>query len=178
VEGPAWSVQFPQELLSGHAPPLTLAQETHLRALAERVAPDRPLARQLEALVARAGEHAADLKPLLASRHPSQLYQAVAEGLVLGLITWAVAARPRRPGVVGCVWLIGYGLLRILTEFWRLPDVQFLANNAGHIGGLSRGQWLSAVMVLIGAVALVIILRRRGTHKAGGWLGSSSASAA
>jgi phosphatidylglycerol:prolipoprotein diacylglycerol transferase len=109
---------------------------------------------------------ARELAPFLAARHPSQLYQAAAEGLVLGGVLWWVWRKPRRVGVVGCWFLITYGVMRIVTEFWRLPD--------GHLAvqrvlGLSRGQWLSAVMVVVGAALMWHYARREG-ERLGGWM--------
>lgn len=97
------------------------------------------------------------VEPLLIARHPSQLYQAFAEGIVLGALLWFVflVIKPRRDGIVGCCFLILYGILRIITEIWRLPDADI-----GITLGLSRGQWLSAAMVVTGIVALLILRRR------------------
>jgi prolipoprotein diacylglyceryltransferase len=67
---------------------------------------------------------------------------------------------------VVCWYLNVYGLGRIATEFWRLPDAH-LAHE--RLMGLSRGQWLSAAMVGIGAV-LLPILARRDSEKLGGWM--------
>ena len=79
-------------------------------------------------------------------RHPSQLYQFAGEGLLLFLILWLYARKPRPAGAVSGVFLIGYGSLRFLAEFAREPDA-FL----GLLGlGLSMGQWLSLPMVLAG----------------------------
>jgi len=89
-------------------------------------------------------------------RHPSQLYQFALEGLLLFAILWWFSRKPRAPGVVGCAFLIGYGILRIVAEFAREPD-DFLGLLAMH---LSMGQWLSLPMVLIGVVLLPILQRR------------------
>ncbi|SPE20015.1 Prolipoprotein diacylglyceryl transferase [Burkholderiales bacterium] len=89
-------------------------------------------------------------------RHPSQLYQFALEGLLLFAILWWFSRKPRAPGVVGCAFLIGYGLLRIVAEFGREPD-DFLGLLAMH---LSMGQWLSLPMVLAGAALLPVLLRR------------------
>ncbi len=89
--------------------------------------------------------------PTRTARHPSALYQFVAEGLVLFLVLWIYSRKPRAVGAVSAVFLIGYGTLRFLTEFARQPDdfLGFLAL------GLSMGQWLSLPMVLAGIVLLV-----------------------
>jgi phosphatidylglycerol:prolipoprotein diacylglycerol transferase len=79
-------------------------------------------------------------------RHPSQIYQLLAEGLLLGLVLWFYAQKPRRLGQVSGLFLLGYGLCRFLVEFAREPDA-FL----GLLGlGLSMGQWLSIPMILFG----------------------------
>jgi phosphatidylglycerol:prolipoprotein diacylglycerol transferase len=166
-EGPWWTVQFPQELTEGgnKAVPLDATQTAQLSALVVEAAPGKPYAIGLDRLVERAGEFADRLKPLLSSRHPSQLYQAAAEGFVLSTILWLIWARPRKPGVIGAWFLIVYGVLRVLTEVWRLPDSQFAD---GRPFGLSRGQWLSVVMVACGAAMLWRAVRRPGP-KLGGW---------
>ncbi len=89
-------------------------------------------------------------------RHPSQLYQFALEGLLLFALLWWFSRKPRPPGVVGCVFLIGYGSLRIVAEFAREPD-DFLGLLAMH---LSMGQWLSLPMVLLGAILLPVFARR------------------
>jgi phosphatidylglycerol:prolipoprotein diacylglycerol transferase len=94
------------------------------------------------------------------------LYQAGAEGIVLGAALWVIWAKPRKPGVVGSCFFMIYGVLRVITEIWRLPDPQF--GDAGRPFGLSRGQWLSVAMIVIG-VAGFLWSRRRKTRKLGGW---------
>ena len=90
------------------------------------------------------------------ARHPSQLYQLAGEGLLLFVILWFYARKPRPVGAVSAVFLIGYGSLRFLAEFAREPD-DFL----GLLGlGLSMGQWLSLPMIAAG-VALLVWTRRQ-----------------
>ena len=93
------------------------------------------------------------------ARHPSQLYEAGLEGLLLGLVLWIVAARGgfKRPGLLTGLFLIGYGLARMFVEMFRQADAQFIGtdNPLGHVigtaeFGLSMGQLLSLPMVLIG----------------------------
>ncbi len=96
----------------------------------------------------------------ICARHPSQLYEAGLEGLILGaVLLWLVWARRafHRPGLTLGVFLAGYGLARFLVEFARQPDAQFVsAGNplglAWHIGGwgLTMGQLLSLPMVALG----------------------------
>lgn len=92
-------------------------------------------------------------------RHPSQLYQAFLEGLFLFVVLQILARDPRvraRPGLLTGVFLAGYGLARIIGEFFRQPDAHlgFLA------GGVTMGQLLSLPMVAVGAW-LVARARRR-----------------
>ncbi|MGD9295733.1 MAG: prolipoprotein diacylglyceryl transferase [Roseobacter sp.] len=107
----------------------------------------------------------------LCARHPSQLYEAGLEGLLLGaLLIWLVWFRGalHKPGLVTGVFFAGYGVSRFLVEFVRQPDAQFISPQnplglAWHMGGfgLTMGQLLSAPMILLG---LFLVLRaRRGT---------------
>ena len=93
----------------------------------------------------------------LLPRHPSQLYQAGLEGVLLFVILWAYSARPRPVSAVSAVFLIGYGALRFVAEFFRTPD----AGIFGHSEVISMGQWLSLPMVLAGVILLLRAGRRR-----------------
>lgn len=83
-------------------------------------------------------------------RHPSQLYQASLEGLLLFVILWLYSRRPRPVGAVSGAFLLGYGLLRSVGEFFRNPDDGIF----GFTLGVSMGQWLSLPMIAIGIVLL------------------------
>jgi len=85
-------------------------------------------------------------------RHPSQLYQAAGEGLLLFAILWLYAARPRPVTAVSAVFLIGYGSLRFIAEFFRTPDPGIFGTLTM---GLSTAQWLCVPMVVIGAWMLM-----------------------
>jgi phosphatidylglycerol:prolipoprotein diacylglycerol transferase len=83
-------------------------------------------------------------------RHPSQLYEAVLEGLVLlAILTPLVWRRGAlmRPGLITGLFGIGYGLARFVVEFFREPD----AHIGFLFGAFTMGQLLSAVMVVLGA---------------------------
>ena len=107
-------------------------------------------------------------------RHPSQLYEAVLEGLLLGAVLLWLAYRKgalRLPGYVTGVFLAGYGAARFAVEFVRQPDAQFVTENnplglAFHIGGygLTMGQILSLPMIAIGVV-LILRAQRNGEAK-------------
>jgi phosphatidylglycerol---prolipoprotein diacylglyceryl transferase len=81
-------------------------------------------------------------------RHPSQLYQAALEGLVLFVILWLYSSRPRPVMSVSGLFLVCYGVFRFAVEFVRLPDawLGYLA-----FGWLTMGQLLSLPMILLGA---------------------------
>lgn len=80
-------------------------------------------------------------------RHPSQLYQAGMEGLLLFLILWWYSSRPRPIGAVSGAFMLGYGVFRGIGEFFRTPDEGIF----GLSYTVSMGQWLSLPMILIGA---------------------------
>ncbi len=86
------------------------------------------------------------------ARHPSQLYQAALEGLVLFIILFWFSAKPRPRMAVSGVFLVFYGLFRFTVEFFRQPD-----SHIGYdaFGWLTRGQLLSIPMMLLGVVLLV-----------------------
>ena len=98
-------------------------------------------------------------------RHPSQLYEAFGEGLVL-FIVMAFAARRfgfRRPGLLGGIFVLGYALARIVCEFFREPDEQLgflFGSSIGALGGgITMGMLLSIPMALVGAGAIVLAAR-------------------
>ena len=95
----------------------------------------------------------------ICARHPSQLYEAGLEGVVLCLVLWVIVRRGAlaRPGLVLGVFLAGYGAARMFVELFRVADAQFVSvdNPLGHVValgpvGLSMGQLLSLPMVIAG----------------------------
>jgi phosphatidylglycerol---prolipoprotein diacylglyceryl transferase len=82
------------------------------------------------------------------ARHPSQLYEASLEGIVLFSILWVFSSKPRHRGSVTGLFLLLYGLFRFLVEFCRQPDLQlgFIA-----MDWMTMGQLLSLPMIVIGA---------------------------
>ncbi|KGJ04600.1 phosphatidylglycerol:prolipoprotein diacylglycerol transferase [Paracoccus halophilus] len=100
----------------------------------------------------------------LCARHPSQLYEAGLEGVLLALILFALVRMGglRRPGLVLGVFVTGYGLSRFVVEFFRQADAQFITpdNPLGHVlggpvWGVTMGQLLSLPMVAIGLAFLI-----------------------
>ena len=110
----------------------------------------------------------------LCARHPSQLYEALLEGLVLGSLLLVLAWRKgwlKRPGALTGLFLAGYGLSRAFVELFRQPDMQFVSEgnpvgHALHFGdwGLTMGQVLSLPMVLIGLGLIWWAFRRPGRN--------------
>jgi phosphatidylglycerol:prolipoprotein diacylglycerol transferase len=79
-------------------------------------------------------------------RHPSQIYEFLMEGMLLFVILWLYARNPHRRGQVAGMFLIGYGVLRFIAEFFREPD-----NFLGLLSlGMSMGQWLCVPMIVFG----------------------------
>jgi phosphatidylglycerol:prolipoprotein diacylglycerol transferase len=82
------------------------------------------------------------------ARHPSPLYQFALEGILLFVLLWFYAKKPRGLGQVSGAFLVGYGIFRFIAEYFREPD-DFLGLLAL---GLSMGQWLCVPMVVAGAL--------------------------
>lgn len=80
-------------------------------------------------------------------RHPSQVYQFLLEGLLLFVLLWFYAKKPRGTGQVSGAFLFGYGVFRFIAEYFREPD-NFLGLLALN---MSMGQWLCVPMILAGA---------------------------
>jgi phosphatidylglycerol:prolipoprotein diacylglycerol transferase len=95
-------------------------------------------------------------------RHPSQLYEGALEGIVLFsilLYAWRRGAL-KYPGMIGGMFVLGYGLARIVSEFFREPDAHI-----GYLtGGLTMGMLLSLPMLVVGAAA-IYVARQRGVTK-------------
>ena len=90
-------------------------------------------------------------------RHPSQLYEAFFEGIVLFIVLWAVKNRVTTRGAMLALYLMGYGLVRFFIEYARQPDA--------HLGfiffSLSMGQLLCLAMMLAGALLLLYLKKLR-----------------
>ena len=91
-------------------------------------------------------------------RHPSQLYQASGEGLLLFVLLWWYAASPRPPRAVSGFFLVGYGLLRFIAEFFRNPDPGIFS---GITSGLTTAQCLCLPMIAIGAYLIARACAKR-----------------
>ena len=96
------------------------------------------------------------------ARHPSQLYEAGLEGVLLFAVLWFAFWRTKwryEPGRLVGLFLVGYGLARFVVEFFREPDSQL--RSFAETTGLHMGQWLCVPMILGGAYLIATAPRRR-----------------
>lgn len=104
------------------------------------------------------------IAPLLTPRHPSQLYAAFGEGLFIFLVLFFMWRKPRKPGFIAATFILIYAVVRVVDEHFRMPDA--------HIGfqalGLTRGQWLSIAMFVVGLI-LMFFWSRSGSLNIQGW---------
>ena len=107
----------------------------------------------------------------LCARHPSQLYEAALEGLILGiLLIWLAYRRDwlKTPGRICGLFFAGYGLSRFIVEFFREADAQFMTpdNPVGYVVqlgefGITMGQALSLPMIAVGLLLMAAAGRRQ-----------------
>lgn len=94
---------------------------------------------------------------LLLPRHPSQLYQAATEGVLLFILLWWFSSKPRPRYAVSALFLLGYGISRFITEFFRQPDVGYKL----IFGWMSKGQLYSLPMIIFGIILMVMAYQKR-----------------
>ena len=140
-----WGVQFPKELLESE----NLALVDRVIALAQQI---DPAIISTEAVIVAAQSNPqmeGILRSVLTPRHPSQLYEAAVEGLLLFLILWIVRTKMRTPnGVITGLFLSCYAIFRIMVENFREPD-------SPMIGMFTRGQFFSFFLVVLGFAFIV-----------------------
>ncbi|MBH05370.1 MAG: prolipoprotein diacylglyceryl transferase [Phycisphaeraceae bacterium] len=107
------------------------------------------------------------VSPFLTPRHPSQLYQAFLEGLCVFLVLMIAWIRPQKPGVIFGICCAAYSLARIAVEFFRQPD-EHIAHLEYSFLKITRGQWLSGLLLLAG-VTVWIIGARKNAGTISGW---------
>jgi len=105
------------------------------------------------------------LSQVLIPRHPSQIYQALGEGLFVFLVLIFFWRKPQKPGVIAAIWCCTYAVMRILGEQFRMPDAQI----GYQFLGLTRGQILSSAQLIFG-VCLLLFVSRLNNEKIGGYL--------
>ncbi len=96
-------------------------------------------------------------------RHPSQLYEAFLEGIVLFVLLFWFSQKPRPRAAVIALFLIGYGCFRFFVEFYRAPDAHIMFD---LFGWMTRGQILCVPMVVVGMSLLIWTYRKEPARKA------------
>src|SRR5438094_9695388 len=144
----SWAVQFPKELLES-----SLERERAVAA-AQKIDPGL-IDPDTIIQAARHNSKVNDvLRGILMPRHPSQLYEAFFEGVVLFAILWFVRTRMRQPnGVLTGLFFIFYAIFRIIVENFREPDASLIA-------GFTRGQFFLFFLIAIG-LSFVVVAQMR-----------------
>ena len=146
----SWAMQFPKELLDHPA-----EAEGAVAACAQ-IDPALTTPEAIVAAVHREPQIKEVLRSILTPRHPSQLYEAFFEGIVLFAILWFVRTRMRQPnGVLTGLFFICYAVFRIVIERFREPDATLIV-------GFTRGQFFSFFLVAIG-IAFIVAAKMRPT---------------
>jgi len=148
-----WAMQFPKELLE----PENGAKAS--RAIADCQQIDPSLG-SVDAVLQAAHTNpkvVEALREVLTPRHPSQLYEAALEGLLLFVILWLIRTRTRTPnGLLTGLFMCLYAIFRIIAEYFREPD-------ASMIGIFTRGQFFSFFLIAIG-IAFIVAAYRQPTY--------------
>src|SRR6266446_3321436 len=139
-----WAMQFPKELTEN------VGEAERAITACTKIDPSLTSPDAIVA-AARHGEQVKDaLRSILTPRHPSQIYEAFFEGIVLFAILWFVRTRVRQPnGVLTGLFFIFYAIFRIICENFREPD-------APLVGAFTRGQFFSFFLIAIGIVFVVV----------------------
>ena len=167
----SWAVQFPKELLDD-----PIKRESAISACAQ-IDPSLNSSDAIVAAVRHQPQVKEVLRGILTPRHPSQLYEAFFEGIVLFAILWFVRTRMRQPnGVLTGLFFICYAIFRIVVEKFREPDARCIAmfthgqlfllvenlNQPDAVAVFTRGQFFSFFLIAIG-LAFVIAAKLRPT---------------
>ena len=144
----SWAMQFPKELADN------LNEAERAIAACTKIDPSLNSSDAIVVAVRHQPQVKEVLRGILTPRHPSQLYEAFFEGIVLFTILWLVRTRLRQPnGVLTGLFFICYAIFRIIIENLREPD-------ATLIGGFTRGQFFSFFLIAIG-LAFVVFSKLR-----------------
>jgi phosphatidylglycerol:prolipoprotein diacylglycerol transferase len=145
-----WAMQFPKELLDHPA------EADRAIAACAQIDPSLTTPEAIVGAVHRQSQVKEVLRTILTPRHPSQLYEAFFEGIILFAILWIVRTRTRQPnGVLTGLFFICYAIFRIVIETFREPDSTLIA-------GFTRGQFFSFFLIAIG-VAFIVAAKMRPT---------------
>ncbi len=146
-----WAVKFPGEIATNFSP----LEYQGVMQTANQIQPGITNVQELSQAAAANEQLHELLENVLTPRHPSQLYEAFLEGLVLFVILWIVVGRFRPPvGLATGLFFTVYAIFRIAVENVREPDV-----GVAFTLGLTRGQFLSVFMIFVGAGFLIYAWR-------------------
>ena len=147
----SWAMQFPKELADN------LNEAERAITACRQIDPSLNSSDAIVAAVRHQPQVKEVLRGILTPRHPSQLYEAFFEGIVLFSILWLVRTRLRQPnGVLTGLFFICYAIFRIIIENFREPDATLIA-------GFTRGQFFSFFLIAIG-LAFIIFAKLRPTY--------------
>lgn len=150
ADPPWWSIKYPDEILSP-----TFPDPAALEPLRRLVDPLRPFPESLvDAAYAGRPDVIDALVPLLPAHYPSQVFQAITDGLLLPLVLVIVWWKPRPAGTITGAFFVAYGVLRMTTEQFREPDAGVFA-----IGSITLPMLLSLAMVVLGLAGCVLASR-------------------
>src|SRR6476661_3149580 len=139
----SWAMQFPKELIENRA------LGDRAVAVAQNLDPSLIAPEQIIEAARHNSQLNDGLRGILTPRHPSQLYEAFFEGIVLFTILWFVRTRMRQPnGVLTGLFFIVYSICRIVVEYFREPDALL-------IRGFTRGQFFFVFLIAIGAAVII-----------------------
>ncbi len=146
----SWAMQFPKELTEN------IGEAQRAITACRQIDPTLTSSDAVVAAVRHEPQVKEVLRGILTPRHPSQLYEAFFEGIVLFAVLWLVRTRMRQPnGVLTGLFFICYAIFRIIVENFREPDATLIA-------GFTRGQFFSFFLIAIG-LAFVIAAKLRPT---------------
>ncbi len=141
-----WAMLFPKEILDAQ----NGAEAERALAVAQQIDPSLT---SPETVVNALQSHPLlreKMRFILTPRHPSQIYEALLEGVLLFLILWLVRTRTRQPdGVLTGLFFVCYAIFRIVVEYFREPDASLIA-------GFTRGQFFSFFLIAIGLAFIVM----------------------
>ena len=146
----SWAMQFPKELTESPS------EAEHAITVCREFDPSLTSPEAIVAAARHQPQVKEALRTILTPRHPSQLYEAFFEGVVLFAILWFVRTRMRQPnGVLTGLFFIFYAIFRIIVENFREPDASLIA-------GFTRGQFFSFFLIAIG-LGFVVVAKLRPT---------------
>lgn len=160
ADAPWWSVKYPSELLTeAFWSERSAAQIEALRNAAKSVVTASADIPQTLHDACYAGNQTVinAVTPLLTAHYPSNFFQAFTDGILLPAILIAVWLRPRKAGMIFGAFFVAYGVLRVVSEQFRVPDPDILT-----IGPVTLPMLLSGAMVLIGVIVMTVASRSAG----------------